>query len=308
MRLVSYTYKKSSAYSYIGALYQEKIIDLNHAYRLFIQSEQKEAYVEVDAMLPANPDQFYAIGLSAIDRARQAFDYVINSGVENCLIDQEQVVIHTPVPNPAKIICVGKNYADHVAEMKSDLPEYPVLFAKFTNVLIGPEDAIVKSKATDKLDYEAELTIVIGKEASSVSEEDALDYVAGFTIGNDVSARDLQKRTPQWLQGKTLDRSTPVGPWVVTRDEISDMSNLDIKSFVNGELRQSSNTEHLIFTVPYLISFISNLITLKPGDIILTGTPDGVGFAMDPPQFLKDGDTVKVEIEEIGVLENRVEE
>src|SRR5699024_10804952 len=142
--------------------------------------------------------------------------------------------------------------------------------------LIGPEEEIQKTALTEKLDYEVELTIVIGREATEIKREDALNYVAGYTIGNDTTARDLQKRTPQWLQGKAIDRTTPIGPWVVTPDEIGDPANLSIRSFVNGEKRQESNTSKLIFDIPYLIEFISNLITLEPGDLIMTGTPDGV--------------------------------
>ncbi|WP_369403454.1 fumarylacetoacetate hydrolase family protein [Gracilibacillus boraciitolerans] len=182
----------------------------------------------------------------------------------------------------------------------------PVLFSKFNNALIGPEDEIYKSDATEKLDYEVELAVVIGAKASKVKKEDALDYIAGYTIGNDISARDLQKRTPQWLQGKSLDHTTPIGPWIVTTSEINDPGNLSIKSYVNGEPRQSSNTKQLIFDVQYLIEFISNLMTLDPGDIILTGTPGGVGMAMNPPKFLEADDLVTLEIDKIGKLENKV--
>lgn len=248
------------------------------------------------------------MGASAIDLAKEACEYIANHTTDNLTYDREEVSFGTPVPAPSKIICVGKNYTDHVAEMKGDVPEFPVLFAKFTNALIGPEDTIEKTTHTTKLDYEAELVVVIGKEASRVSKDNALNYIAGYSIGNDTSARDLQKRTPQWLQGKTLDRSTPVGPWVVTTEEIGDPSHLAIRSFVNGEKRQTSNTSHLIFDVPFLIEFISSLITLNPGDVIFTGTPDGVGFAMKPPQFLRNGDVVTVEIDKIGELENRVSE
>src|SRR5699024_8511347 len=167
---------------------------------------------------------------------------------------------------------------------------------------------IEKPTLTHKLDYEAELAIVIGKEAFNVCKEEVYDYIAGYTIANDISARDLQKRTPQWLQGKPLDRSTPIGPWIVTSDDIVDPCNLSIRSFVNGEKRQDSNTRHFIFDIPNLIEFISHLITLDPGDIILTGTPDGVGVAMQPPQFLQDGDIISLEVEGIGKLENKIME
>ncbi len=219
---------------------------------------------------------------------------------------KEEVVIGPPVPNPSKIICVGTNYAEHIAEMKGVVPDYPVLFAKFNNALIGPEDSIYKTDQTEKLDYEAELGVVIGQKASNVKQEDVFEYIAGYTIANDISARDLQKRTLQWLQGKSLDHTTPIGPYIVTVDDIPNPNQLNIKSYVNGEMRQSSNTKHQIFNIPHIVSFISELITLEPGDIILTGTPDGVGMGMNPPTYLKLGDKVRVEIEGIGMMENEV--
>ncbi|PAV27748.1 2-hydroxyhepta-2,4-diene-1,7-dioate isomerase [Virgibacillus profundi] len=306
MKLVSYKLRNSPGDYRIGCMFEEKVIDLQDAYRKLLLSKQEKDSNTIDHIFPASPESFYSIGSSVIAKAREAYDYIKENNEEDVFLTKEEIILDTPNPNPSKVICVGKNYADHVAEMASDIPEFPVLFAKFNNAIIGPDDAIEKSSFTKKLDYEVELAVVIGKEASHVSKEDALNYIAGYTIGNDISARDLQKRTPQWLQGKTLDRSTPIGPWVVTIDEIEDPASLSIRSYVNGEERQSSNTSHLIFDIPYLIEFISNLITLKPGDIILTGTPDGVGFAMKPPQFLKDGDVVALEIEKIGRMENRV--
>ncbi|MEC5425366.1 fumarylacetoacetate hydrolase family protein [Virgibacillus sp. C22-A2] len=309
MKLVSYRVVEKTEELRIGYLYDESVIDLHDAYKKMLIFKQEMVMAEAveRSLLPADPGLFFSMGQEAIDRAKEAYQYIIENGIDEVSHNKADVTISTPVPDPSKIICVGKNYADHVTEMGGgDLPTHPVLFAKFNNALIGPEDAIVKSPHTNMLDYEVELAVVIGKEASQVTKDEALDYIAGYTIGNDTTARDLQKRTPQWLQGKTLDRSTPIGPWVVTADEIADPSNLSIRSFVNGEERQSSNTSHLIFTIPFLIEFISNLITLKPGDIILTGTPDGVGFAMDPPQFLKSGDVVTLEIEGIGQMSNKV--
>lgn len=309
MKLVSYKFKGKPGGFRIGCVMDKKVIDLQESYRLLLNANQdKDSVHSIEHLLPADPTAFYSLGISAIDRAKEACDYMRNHADDSVMFDLAEISFGTPIPVPSKIICVGKNYAEHAAEMQSEIPEFPVLFAKFNNALIGPEDAIEKSSLTNKLDYEAELAVVIGKEASHVSKEKALDYIAGYSIGNDISARDLQKRTAQWLQGKTLDRSTPVGPWLVTAEEVEDPSNLSIHTFVNGEKRQNSNTSHLIFDVPFLIAFISSLITLKPGDIILTGTPDGVGFAMNPPQFLKDGDIITVEIEKIGKLENKVME
>ena len=172
--------------------------------------------------------------------------------------------------------------------------------------LLGPEDDIPHYPISDQLDYEAEFTFVIGKQARNVSEEDALDYVAGYTITNDVTYRDIQRRTIQWLQGKTVDGSAPMGPYLVTSDELQNPSGLDVVLKVNGEVRQKTNTANLVFSVQKLVAFLSNLMTLEPGDVVLTGTPGGVGVAMNPPQFLKDGDVVRIEIDQIGVLENKV--
>ena len=190
--------------------------------------------------------------------------------------------------------------------MGREIPSNPVLFAKFANTIIGPEDDIPFYPISEQLDYEAEFTFVIGKQARNVSEEDALDYVAGYTITNDVTYRDIQRRTLQWLQGKTVDGSAPMGPWLITSDELTNPSGLGVVLTVNGEVRQKTNTENLVFSVQKLVSFLSNLVTLEPGDVILTGTPGGVGVAMDPPTFLKDGDVVRIEIDQVGVLENKV--
>ncbi|MBP1949230.1 acylpyruvate hydrolase [Virgibacillus litoralis] len=307
MKLVSYKLKGKPGSFRVGFMLGEKVIDLQEAYcQLLLSRQETDLSNRIENVLPSDPTHFFAAGNQVIDNAKEAYIYAKTNSTEGFSLNQEEILLSTPIPVPAKIICVGKNYAEHAVEMQSDVPEFPVLFAKFSNALIGPEDVIEKRNVTQKLDYEAELTVVIGKEASQVKKEDALDYIAGYTIGNDISARDLQKRTPQWLQGKTLDKSTPVGPWIVTADEVGDPGNLSIRSTVNGEERQSSNTNKLIFDIPFLIEFISNLITLKPGDIILTGTPNGVGMAMDPPRFLKDGDVVQIEVEKIGKLKNKV--
>ncbi|MFS0750857.1 fumarylacetoacetate hydrolase family protein [Oceanobacillus sp. 1P07AA] len=297
MRLVSYRKKESDSSFRMGFITgNEEVVDIHLASKKAIQDGK--TIIE----LPYQPELFYQEGQYFIDEATK----LVGINDSKFTFSMNDIQLGMPLGIAKKVICVGKNYADHVAEMKSEIPEFPVLFAKFDNAIIGPEEEIYFPSVTEKLDYEVELTIVIGKEASHVNEENALDYVAGYTIGNDTSARDLQKRTPQWLQGKSLDHTTPIGPWIVTKDEILDPGNLTIASYVNNEKRQYSNTKHLIFSVPFLVSFISNLITLKPGDIIMTGTPDGVGFAMDPPGYVKDKDKIKLEIEGIGVMENVV--
>lgn len=205
-----------------------------------------------------------------------------------------------------KIVCVGLNYRDHAEEAGLDIPETPILFAKFDNAVIENGDPIRIPSITKQVDYEAELGVVIGKTASQVSVDDALQHVDGYTCVNDVSARDLQFADGQWVRGKTLDTFCPRGPRIVSTDEIRDPQSLGIKCLVNGEVMQDSSTEQMIFSVAELVSFISQGITLEPGDLIATGTPPGVGFARTPPVFLKAGDVVRVEIESIGALENPV--
>lgn len=213
-----------------------------------------------------------------------------------------------PVTRPEKIVCVGLNYRDHAAESGQPVPEQPVLFAKYSNSLIGPGASIKLPKAApDSVDYEAELAVVIGRPASRVAASSALDYVAGYTCANDVSARDLQSRGGQWVHGKAIDTFLPLGPWLVTTDEIGDPQRLRISCTVNGDVLQDSNTRQMVFGVAELISFISQTISLAPGDIIITGTPPGVGFARKPPRFLRAGDDVTVSIEGIGELANPVE-
>ncbi|WP_174614446.1 fumarylacetoacetate hydrolase family protein [Virgibacillus ihumii] len=221
-------------------------------------------------------------------------------------IKEDSLSIGPSIDDPEKIICIGKNYGKHAAETGSDIPEFPILFNKFKNALSGDGDTIKLSDVAKKIDYEAELAIVIGKEAKDVSEQDALDYVFGYTAANDLSARDLQFRTNQWLLGKSLDGFCPIGPHLVTADEIEDPNALEISCTVNGEVRQKSNTGDMIFSCKKLISYISQYMTLKPGDVILTGTPEGVILGYDESEqvWLRDGDQVAVEIEGIGELRN----
>ncbi len=214
-----------------------------------------------------------------------------------------------PLRHPGKIICVGLNYRDHAAESGQPVPEEPILFGKYTNSIVGPGAAIRLPKAAAaQADYEAELVVVIGRTASRVPLDKALDHIAGYTCGNDVSARDLQTRGGQWLHGKAVDTFLPLGPWIVTADEIANPQALRIRCSVNGEVLQDSNTKEMVFGAAELVSFISQTITLSPGDVISTGTPPGVGVARKPPRFLKAGDEVTVSIEGIGDLTNPVED
>ncbi|CAN7688858.1 fumarylacetoacetate hydrolase family protein [Pararhizobium sp. LjRoot235] len=218
----------------------------------------------------------------------------------------DKVRLGPPVTDPSKILCVGLNYNDHVAETGRALPSHPDIFAKFASSLIGPFDEICCSDITPNLDFEGELAIVIGKECRSVSAEDALEFVAGVTVLNDITARDLQYRGTQWLAGKAVDGSTPCGPALVTLDEVGDIQHLDIQTRVNGSQVQSSNTHLMIFPVRHLVSYVSYFLALSPGDIITTGTPQGIGAKRQPPMWLKPGDTVEVELENVGILRNVV--
>lgn len=226
---------------------------------------------------------------------------------EAALLNEAEIMYAPAVASPEKILCVGLNYAAHTAETGLDAPKYPALFSKFSNALAAHRETIPLPRASAQIDYEAELVVVIGKEASDVPREEALSFVFGYTAGNDLSARDLQLRTSQWLLGKTLDHFAPVGPYIVPAEEISP-NELTIRSYVNGELRQNGDTRDMIFDCASIVSYISRCITLKPGDLIFTGTPPGVVMGMPKERqiWLKKGDEVSVEIEHIGTLSNRL--
>lgn len=228
----------------------------------------------------------------------------INKGI---LIDADSIA--APYTNPSKIAAIGLNYFDHAKESKMDIPKSPLVFAKFNNSITGPTDPIIiPKKITNQVDYEAELGVVIGKRAKNISKENALDYVFGYTVLNDISARDIQFGDKQWVRGKSLDTFCPIGPVIVTKDEIPDPQNLEIGCEVNGEQLQHDNTKNMIFSVAEIISQLSHSFTFEPGDIVATGTPSGVGFSRNPPIFLKHGDVVKTWIKGIGELINPVVE
>ena len=212
--------------------------------------------------------------------------------------------LHAPVPNPRKFICIGLNYRDHAIESGMEIPEIPTVFTKYGNAVCGHDDPIILPSVSSQVDYEAELAFVIGKRAKRVKAADWEEYVFGFTCVHDVSARDYQLATSQWTIGKTFDSFGPMGPWLVSRDEIADPDNLRIWFDLNGDTMQDSNTNQLVFDVPALLEYLSEVMTLEPGDIVSTGTPPGVGMARKPPVFLKPGDVCTVGIEGIGELVN----
>lgn len=213
----------------------------------------------------------------------------------------------TPLTDPQKIIGIGLNYADHARESGMDPPKEPVVFAKFPSSIIGPDEPIRFCRAaSSQVDYEAELAVVVGRQARHVPVDEAIDHVFGYTMCNDVSARDAQFAGSQWVRGKSFDTFCPLGPWIVTQDEVGDPQQLGIRCRVNGELLQDGNTKDMIFGVAELVSYLSRYMTLQPGDVIATGTPFGVGFVRDPVVFLGDGDIVEVEADRIGTLRNSV--
>lgn len=216
------------------------------------------------------------------------------------------VTLCPPVLAPEKIICLGLNYRGHVSETGREEPDYPVLFTKFADALIGPHDPILAPPESSAIDYEAELAVVIGRFTRRVSLEQALEHVAGYAIANDITMRDYQYRSHQWLQGKAWPRSTPLGPWLTTGDEVDHARALGLRLERNGVRLQSSNTERMIFDVPSTVAMLSEFVNLRPGDVILMGTPEGVGFRRDPKVLLGAGDRVRVEIDGIGAIENEV--
>ncbi|KEF40207.1 2-keto-4-pentenoate hydratase/2-oxohepta-3-ene-1,7-dioic acid hydratase [Schinkia azotoformans MEV2011] len=308
MKLITFTIAGSTR---IGAVTNENVVDLNAAYEALQDSQGKIRAKQIaEAYVPNDMTGFLQGGKESMQYANEAIHFALENKEykgRTLVFAKKDVKVGAPVPEPGKMICVGHNYREHILEMGRQIPEFPVVFAKFSNTVIGPEDDIPFFPISEQLDYEAEFAFVIGKRARNVSQEEALDYVAGYTIVNDVTYRDIQRRTIQWLQGKSVDGTAPMGPWLVTTDELTNPSGLEVVLTVNGEERQHTNTANLVFSVQYLVEFLSNLMTLEPGDVILTGTPGGVGVAMDPPSFLKDGDVVSISIDGVGVLENKVQ-
>jgi 2-keto-4-pentenoate hydratase/2-oxohepta-3-ene-1,7-dioic acid hydratase in catechol pathway len=281
MRLV--TYERNGRCS-VGALTNTGIIDLPTA---------------SGGNLPTDMLTFLQQGDAALAQAQSA---VAQGGP---MISMREVRVLAPVPRPGKIIGIGLNYADHAAEGGREKPKYPMIFTKAVSAVIGPGEAIRMPLVTSAVDFEGEMAVVIGKRAKDVSSQEALNYIAGYTICNDVSGRDYQQRSSP-TAGKSFDTFAPLGPAIVTRDEIPDPHVLEIRTVVSGEEMQRSNTRHLIFNVNYLIDYLSHIFALEPGDVITTGTPAGVGVFRNPPRFLKPGDTVRIEVEKVGVLENPV--
>ncbi|MCP4977469.1 MAG: fumarylacetoacetate hydrolase family protein [Maribacter sp.] len=225
----------------------------------------------------------------------------LDTKLDSCPEVSDTTRLAAPFCRPSKIICIGLNYAKHAAESGMQIPKEPVLFFKATSAIVGPNDAVIIPKGSTKTDWEVELAVVIGKKASYVSEKEAMDHVAGYVLHNDYSEREFQiERSGQWVKGKSCDTFAPLGPFIATKDEIKDPHNLNLWLKVNGEMLQNSNTSDFVFNIPESVSYISQFMTLLPGDIISTGTPSGVGLGFDPPRYLKPGDTVELGIDGLG--------
>jgi 2-keto-4-pentenoate hydratase/2-oxohepta-3-ene-1,7-dioic acid hydratase in catechol pathway len=249
---------------------------------------------------PTSIDEVIAGGQTALDQLAQ----VVQQADET--LDEATIQYASAIQKPNKIICSGANYLAHVAEANLNVPEYPIYFPKYQNSLAGHNEVIIPPEATSQVDYEVELVVVLGKQARNVSEEDALDCVFGYSVGNDLSARDLQFRSVQWTMGKAIDQFAPIGPYLVTLDEVPNPQNLNLRTYVNGELRQNSNTEKMIFSIAHMISDLSKVMTLEPGDVIFTGTPEGVIVGMEEKNWLKTGDEIVCEVDGIGRLVNQI--
>ena len=268
--------------------------------------QQGDFFVDIhasDARLPASVRQLLEGGPPLLQAAQRTADRT-----DAVKIEAGKVKFHAPVHDPHKIICLGLNYRDHAAESGAAIPTEPIVFSKYPTALIGHGEAIVVPPVSQKVDYEAEFVIVVGKKGKNIPKASAFEYVAGYTVGNDVSARDwqLEKDGKQWMMGKTFDTFAPMGPVLVTADEVADPHNLPIRLRLNGQTLQDSNTKQMIFQVDHILAHLSQVFTLEPGDLIFTGTPPGVGCVRKPPIFLKGGDVVEVEIVGLGVLKNNV--
>ncbi len=289
MMLVSYRLNGTDTAWRVGMMRDQEVVDAS----AYVSSSGK-SYSSVQELLPLL-DELCVWAEQQFERGEQ-------------VLAREKIELGPPVPNPDKILCLGVNYREHAAEAQQELPAVPLVFAKFRNSLTGPTSAIVLPRVSKLIDYEGELAVIIGKRCRAVPEEEILEYVAGYSIINDVTARDIQAQTSQWTTGKALDTFAPMGPGIIPASQIPDPQTLTLVTWVNGQEVQHDNTANMIFSVASALAFLSSLMTLEPGDILATGTPSGVGFKRTPPLFLRDGDVVEVEIERIGRLRNPVKQ
>ncbi len=285
----------------LGALQGDRIADLQASVAATLTRRGVGRAAEIAAALVPHSARAFMEGGPASEGA-------IAGIKEWVTVPASSARLHAPIDDPGKFICIGLNYRDHAEEANQPIPKEPPIFAKWSNAILDPGEPILRPRGSSMLDWEVELGVVIGRTARFVPKERALDYVWGYTIINDVSARDFQFIGSQWMAGKIPETFAPVGPYIADRTEIPDPHVLELKLWVNGKQMQSGNTKTFIFDVRYLVSYLSNLITLSPGDLIATGTPPGVGFARKPPVFLQPGDTCRLEITGLGQIENGVKE
>jgi acylpyruvate hydrolase len=315
MKLVTY---ESGKQMRLGVVEGDYVVDVYAALGMFAKGRVTNPRTQgaVRAIRTGGPPPEDMIGLLGRgEKYRKALGVITSSLAESfaskkssrgILTPLKSARLRAPIARPGKITCLGLNYADHAREQGIEPPELPIYFLKSVNTICGPGDPIVLPPNSTQVDYEAEFAVVMGKRGTRIPEEKAYDYIAGYTILHDVSARDMQFGDKQWYRGKSCDTFAPTGPWIVTADEIPDPHNLRISLTLNGKTMQDSNTSNLIFKVPYLVSYLSQSLTWEVGDLISTGTPPGVGVFRKPPVFLQPGDTASVEIEKIGTLTNRV--
>jgi len=307
MKLVRYAVHGSAPR--LGDLVGGRVRCLGETYHRYLAARGVVRAGELaHALFPPSTRAFLQAGAAAQD-ALLAMDEAARGGrlewVTHALAD---VKLHAPLHDPEKFICIGLNYIDHAEETQSPIPKEPPLFAKFPCAIVDATAPIVRPRGCQKLDYEVELAFVVGRQAKDVPAEDALEYVWGYTIVNDVSARDFQFATSQWMAGKLCDTFAPMGPWIADRQEIPDPHGLELSTWVNGQRLQHGNSKNLIYNVNYLVAYLSAHLTLLPGDLVATGTPAGVGFSRKPPVLLKGGDRVRMEITGLGSIDNPVVE
>jgi 2-keto-4-pentenoate hydratase/2-oxohepta-3-ene-1,7-dioic acid hydratase in catechol pathway len=288
----------------------DRIMDLEASYESYLASRGVvRAGAIAAALFPADSTRgFLEGGVASQDALAEMMEAAGSGAWSPVAAPQSRVRLCAPIADPGKFICIGLNYKDHAAETGNPAPKEPPLFAKWANAILDPGEPILRPRGETRLDWEVELGVVIGRTARRVSREQALDYVYGYTIINDASARDFQMVTTQWVAGKCPDTLAPVGPYIADRTEVPDPHVLDLKTWVNGTLMQDGNTRNFIFDVRYVVSYLSGLMTLQPGDLIATGTPAGVGFSRKPPVTLQPGDTVRLSITGLGTLENPVKD
>jgi 2-keto-4-pentenoate hydratase/2-oxohepta-3-ene-1,7-dioic acid hydratase in catechol pathway len=300
----------------LGAELDGRIVDLQSAFALEVLTTvgfSADALERAERLLPCDVTRFLSCESGCFDAARSALEYArrLKDGMatRGVFYDEREISRLAPVRRPGKIICLGLNYRDHAIESGAKIPTEPVVFSKYPSAVIGPNAPIKLPRDSEEVDFEAELVFVIGKGGRNISEANAMQHVAGYTCGHDVSARDYQLKRGggQWVIGKTFDTFAPMGPVLVTPDELPDPHRLRIQCRVNGQTMQDSNTGQMIFNVPQTIAYLSSVMTLEAGDVVFTGTPPGVGMAREPPVYLRAGDVAEIEIEGIGVLRNPVE-